>query len=174
VFTLAVENGWTATNPVTRAARPRRRRHRDADPDIQFLTLEELDAVLSVMPDSPVQPEPAPTRRGRRGPAPPPPMDVLGPVMRVLVFVAASSGLRQSELLGLRWRDLDWQARRIRVRNPLVHGEFSSDGKSDLSTRRSVPMTDEVHDGRRGLAPADRLWRARPARVGTSPSGHAA
>jgi integrase len=60
---------------------------------------------------------PAPTRRGRRGPAPPPPPDVLGPVMRVLILTAAITGLRQSELLGLRWRDVDWTAQRIRVRN---------------------------------------------------------
>jgi integrase len=50
------------------------------------------------------------------------------------------TGLRQSELLGLRWRDVDWSAQRIRVRNTFVRGEHSTDGKSDLSTRRSVPM----------------------------------
>ena len=57
-FTLAIENGWTTGNPVARAARPKRRRHRDADPDIQFLTLSELDAVLAVIPDDVVHGEP--------------------------------------------------------------------------------------------------------------------
>jgi integrase len=52
--------------------------------------------------------------------------------------------LRQSELLGLRWRDVDWVAQRIRVRNTFVRGEHSTDGKSDLSTRRSVPMADRL------------------------------
>jgi integrase len=85
---------------------------------------------------------PAPSRRGRRGPAPPPPPDVLGPVLRVLILLAAYTGLRQSELLGLRWRDIDWSAQRIRVRNTYVRGEHSADGKSDLSTRRSVPLAD--------------------------------
>jgi integrase len=46
------------------------------------------------------------------------------------------------ELLGLRWRDVDWAAQRIRVRNTFVRGEHSTYGKSDLSTRRSVPMAD--------------------------------
>ena len=40
-----------------------------------------------------------------------------------------------------RGRDVDWEAQRIRVRNPYVRGEFSSQGKSDLSTRRSVTGT---------------------------------
>jgi hypothetical protein len=38
---LAAERGWTQANPVVGAARPRRRRHGAANPDIQFLTLEE-------------------------------------------------------------------------------------------------------------------------------------
>jgi integrase len=87
---------------------------------------------------------PAPTRKGRKGPAPPPPPDVLGPVLRVVILAAAMSGLRQSELLGLRWRDVDWNAQRLRVRNAFVRGEHSSEGKSDLSTRRSVPMADRL------------------------------
>jgi integrase len=61
-------------------------------------------------------------------------------VLRVVILAAAMTGLRQSELLGLRWRDVDWGAQRIRVRNAYVRGEHSSEGKSDLSTRRSVPM----------------------------------
>ncbi len=61
-------------------------------------------------------------------------------MLRVLILTAAMSGLRQSELLGLRWRDVDWTAQRVRVRNTFVRGEHSGDGKSDLSTSRSVPM----------------------------------
>jgi integrase len=112
--------------------------------DLQFLTIEELEAVLRAIPDEVVVRVPEPTRRGRRGPAPPPPPDVLGPVLRVVVLAAAMTGLRQSELLGLRWRDVDWAAQRIRVRNTFVRGKHSTDGKSDLSTRRSVPMTDRL------------------------------
>jgi site-specific recombinase XerD len=50
VFELAIENGWCVANPVTRAARPRRRRG-DANPDLQFLTVAQLDAVLDAIPD---------------------------------------------------------------------------------------------------------------------------
>jgi integrase len=59
-----------------------------------------------------------------------------------VILAAATTGLRQSELLGLRWREVDYEAQRIRVRNAFVRGEHSSEGKSDLSTRRSVPMAD--------------------------------
>ena len=140
-FEQARRLGWTATNPARTAARPKRRRQGDADPNLSFLTLPELAAVLMAIPDHAVVRSPRPRRRGRAGAAPPPP-DVLGPVLRVIVLTAATTGLRQSELLGLRWRELDFDARRIRVRNAYVRGEHSSEGKSDLSTRRSVPMAD--------------------------------
>jgi integrase len=144
IFEHALDRGWARENPVRRATRPGRRRQGDVDPDLQFLSLDELEAVLRAIPDEVVIRAPAATRKGRRGPAPPPPPDVLGPVLRVLVLAAAMTGLRQSELLGLRWRDVDWTAQRIRVRNTFVRGEHSTEGKSDLSTRRSVPMADRL------------------------------
>jgi integrase len=144
VFEQALDQGLIRENPVRRATRPGRRSVGDANPDLQFLTVQELDAVLRAIPDETVLRAPAPSRRGRPGPAPPPPPDVLGPVLRVLVLAAAMTGLRQGELLGLRWRDVDWRAQRIRVRNTFVRGEHSAQGKSALSTRRSVPMTDRL------------------------------
>ncbi|MET0602015.1 MAG: site-specific integrase [Baekduia sp.] len=149
VFEHAIDKRWATENPVRRATRPKRRRAGDADPDLLFLSVSELHRVVGAIPDEVVLREPAPTRRGRRGPAPPPPPDVLGPVLRIIILVAALTGLRQSELLGLRWRDVDWQAQRIRVRNTFVRGEHSGEGKSDLSTRRSVPMADVVAEALR-------------------------
>jgi integrase len=80
-------------------------------------------------------------------------------VLRVLILAAAMTGLRQSELLGLRWRDIDWVAQRVRVRNTFVRGEHSSEGKSELSTSRSVPMADRV-------ARAVETWSRRTAYAG--------
>lgn len=54
------------------------------------------------------------------------------------------TGLRQSELLGLRWRDIDWTVQRLRVRSAYVRGLHSGDGESALSTRRSVPIADRL------------------------------
>jgi integrase len=126
VFALAIRNGWSAVNPVVDAARPKRRRAGDANPDLQFLTMRELDAVIATIPDLVVD------------------RDVFGPVLRVIILTAGTTGIRQSELLGMRWRDVDMAAQRIRVRNAWVRGEHSGEGKSDLSTRRSVPMSDRL------------------------------
>jgi integrase len=136
VFALAVKNGWATKNPVADAARPKRRREGDANPDLQFLTMPELDAVIGVIPDVVVD------------------RDATGPVLRVLILTAGTTGLRQSELLGLRWRDIDTRAHRVRVRNAWVRGEHSGEGKSDLSTRRSVPLSDR-------LVRALKTWRLR-------------
>jgi integrase len=52
------------------------------------------------------------------------------------------TGLRQGELLALRWRDVDWMASRLRVRRNFVRGEFGTP-KSRRSSR-SVPLADRV------------------------------
>ena len=61
---------------------------------------------------------------------------------RAMYLAAAMTGLRQGELLALRWKDVDWIAARIRVRRNYVRGEFGTP-KARRSTR-SVPMADEV------------------------------
>ncbi len=89
----AIERGWAGENPARRAARPGRRRQGDVNPDLQFLALDELEAVLRAIPDEVVIRAPAPARRGRSGPAPPPPQDILGPILRVVILAAAMTGL---------------------------------------------------------------------------------
>ncbi|HTQ69486.1 MAG TPA: site-specific integrase [Solirubrobacteraceae bacterium] len=59
------------------------------------------------------------------------------------------TGLRQGELLGLRWRDVDLEERRIRVVSPYVRGEFA-DPKSEGSGR-SVPLAVRVVEGLEAL-----------------------
>ena len=68
--------------------------------------------------------------------------DDLARVDRALYLTAAMTGLRQGELLGLRWRDVDWAAQKIRVVRPYVRGKFRSP-KSRTSSR-AVPMADRV------------------------------
>jgi integrase len=62
------------------------------------------------------------------------------------------TGLRQGELIALRWRDVDWPAARVRVRQNYVLGQFGTP-KSKRSTR-SVPMADQV------AGELDRLYQA--------------
>jgi integrase len=52
--------------------------------------------------------------------------------------MAAMTGLRQGELLAVRWRDLDSEAMKVRVRQAFVRGEFKSP-KSVRGTR-GVPL----------------------------------
>jgi integrase len=52
------------------------------------------------------------------------------------------TGLRQGELIGLRWRDVDFTGRKVRVVSPYVRGEFG-DPKS-TGSGRSVPMAERV------------------------------
>ncbi len=85
------------------------------DPDIRFLDDAELEALLRVVP-----------------------ADRIGGTDRVLYLAAAMTGLRQGELMALRWRDIDWSAARVRVRQNYVRGQFGTP-KSKRSTR-SVPL----------------------------------
>jgi integrase len=68
--------------------------------------------------------------------------DELGNVERVMYLAAATTGMRQGELIALRWRDVDWTARRIRVRRNYVRGEFGTP-KSKRSSR-AVPLIDRL------------------------------
>jgi integrase len=61
---------------------------------------------------------------------------------RALYVVAAMTGLRQGELIALRWQDVDRDARRIRVRRSHVLCEF--DTPKSRRSERSVPLSRRV------------------------------
>ena len=52
------------------------------------------------------------------------------------------TGMRQGELLALRWIDVDWTAHRVRVHRNFVRGRFGTP-KSKRSSR-SIPLADDV------------------------------
>jgi integrase len=114
-FAAAPRRGWATSNPCRGAELP-------AIPqcsEIRFLELDEVDALVAA-----AQP------------------GAYEAIDRALYRTAAMTGLRQGELIALRWRDVDWRAARIRVRQNYVRGEFGTP-KSRRSTR-SVPMADAV------------------------------
>ncbi|MHB8696008.1 MAG: tyrosine-type recombinase/integrase, partial [Solirubrobacteraceae bacterium] len=114
---FAIDEDWMAgENPVKRVEKPVRL---ETDPDVHFLETEEVEALLRAVPD-----------------------DDLGRVERVMYLTAAMTGMRQGELFALRWRDVDWSARRIRVRRNFVRGEYGTP-KSKRSSR-SVPLASRV------------------------------
>ena len=116
IFEYARREGWVDANPCTLVDKPRAD---DADPDIRFLEQEEVEALLRGVPN-----------------------DDLGRVERRMYLTAAMTGMRQGELLALRWRDIDWSARRVRIRRNFVRGEFGTP-KSKRSSR-SVPLADRL------------------------------
>jgi integrase len=108
---------WCQTNPVKLADRPRTRKN---ETRIQFLDQAELDKLLATnYPD-----------------------DAFGRIEPSIYLTAAMTGLRQGELIGLRWRDVDLSPRRARVVSPFVRGEFG-DPKSEGSGR-SIPLADRA------------------------------
>lgn len=116
LFAFSVRRGWATSNPVALVDRPKA--PRAAHRRVRFLQPAELEAVIRAVPD-----------------------DHLGAIERPLYLMAAMTGLRQGELIGLRWSDVDWVAARVRVAESYTRGAFASP-KSGRG--RSVPMADRL------------------------------
>jgi integrase len=97
--------------------------------EIRFLTVEEVEALAAAAVTGPYQ-----------------------QLDRAMYLTAAMTGLRQGELIALRWMDVDWTASRIRVRQNHVLGEF--DTPKSRRGSRSVPMSSRVG------GELDRLFKA--------------
>ena len=122
LFNFAERKGWATANPARLVELPAAQRNED----IRFLEPDEVEALANAAVVGEYQ-----------------------AIDRALYLTAAMTGLRQGELIALRWLDVDWTAARVRVRQNYVLGEFGTP-KSKRSTR-SVPMADAV--GGRARAP---------------------
>jgi integrase len=105
VFNYARRQRWCAENPCWGVRRPQIRPHQD----IRFLDKDELEAVLSTIN---VVEKP------------------FGAIDKAIILTAAMTGMRQGELLALRWRDVDWDANRIRVRRNYVRGYWGTPSRA--------------------------------------------
>ena len=112
VLAHAVKRGWLSRNAAAALDRPAKA---GSSADARFLTSEELGTLVAAVPD-----------------------DALGPTDRALYLTAALTGLRQGELVALRWRDIDWSAGVVRVRRSFTRGKFGTP-KSRRSSR-AVPI----------------------------------
>ena len=65
-------------------------------------------------------------------------LDVVNPLARLLIFTVATTGLRQSELFGLRWSDIDFDNGQINITRSVVYGVISR-CKTESSSK-PVPM----------------------------------
>lgn len=115
VLALAVTERLIERNPCDMARLPAVHQSQD----IRFLTAPELERVLAAPPrdeDDVTQAE----------------VD-WWPVLRLLVLTAAMTGMRLGELRALRWKDLDYGAMKVRVRQSYVRGQYGTP-----KTRKSV------------------------------------
>jgi integrase len=114
-FNMAVEEGLLVKNPCTGVRLPR-----PDDEEVEPLTPEQVDTFLSLV-DS--------LDRGRphRNAA--------------LYHIAIRCGLRQGELIGLRWKDVDLGRRELRVSSQLQRGERI---RPKRNARRALPLTSDL------------------------------
>ena len=80
---------------------------------------------------------------------------------RALWIAALGTGLRQGELLGLRWRDMDLDGRRLRVRHTLarVDGKLTLLEPKTERSRRTLVLPGVVVDALRGHATRQKMER---------------
>ena len=100
------------------------RRAKEAPGRTRYLTPEERDQLLNGL-DAKVEARDGRTWTLRHGP---------NPTLRLYILAALQTGARRSELLGLRWVDVDVKARMITFRN-------TKNGDA-----RTVPLTDTLRE----------------------------
>lgn len=115
-FVLAAKRRWIAASPLDAVDLPR---VHDQPAEIRYLSPVELSALVEAVPD-----------------------DKLGVTDRLLYTTAAWSGLRQGELLALRWSDVDYSCGLIRVRRSITRGRIGPP-KSRRGIR-TVPLSERL------------------------------
>jgi integrase len=138
LFELARRRKIVAANPCQLVDLPR---VDTGDGAIRFLDQSELEALLRA---SPTPGRPAVEHAWWR-------------VEHVMYLAAAMTGMRQGELLALRWSDIDWPAQKARVHASFVRGEFGSP-KSKRSVR-AIPLAARLVVELDGLH-RDSIWNA--------------
>ncbi len=117
VFNYSLRQRWCRENPCLGVRRPRIH----PSSDIRFLDKDELEALVEAIDVNRLP---------------------FGAIDRAIVLTAAMTGMRQGELLALRWLDVDWRAKRIRVRRNYVRGHMGT--PKSRSGERSVPLSTRV------------------------------
>ena len=106
--------------------------------------------------------------------------------LKAIVVSARNTGMRQGELIGLKWTDLDWEKRTLQVKRQVVryyNGSYAFSKPKSRNGNRTVMLGQQVIDVLR--AHQDKVWRMRkgaganwkefdlifPTRVGTPIQG---
>ena len=118
--------------------------HRALDQAVAWRLIERNPATGAVLPRrSRPEMRPLTTSEARRF------LDAArGHPLEALFTLALTSGMRQGELLGLRWRDVDWAARRLSVHHTLVrmHGRWWLGDPKTAKSERAVALTEPTID----------------------------
>jgi integrase len=139
LYALQPRRRWVPENPCDAIELPKRA----GDAQIHFLTVDEVESLAAAA---------VPGSHER--------------IDRALYLTAAMTGLRQGELIALRWSDVDWSAQRVRVRRSHVLGDF--DTPKSRRGSRSVPMTQRLAAELDALSRVTR-WQADDALVFAEP-----
>jgi site-specific recombinase XerD len=116
IFVYSEKKRWAQSNPVKSVGKPRTD---EDDVDVRFLDQDEVELLIAATPD-----------------------DDLGRLEAVLYLTAVMTGMRQGELIGLRWLDVDWPAQRIRRPSKLCSGRIWAaevQARKSCSTPRRSP-----------------------------------
>jgi len=78
-------------------------------------------------------------------------------------LVSLATGMRRGELLGLRWQDVDWEGRMLRVRQAVgvVRGRVGQKPLKNRSSRRDVLVAPQVITALREQRASQNEWRLR-------------
>jgi len=107
IMAYAVRHNYISVNPVRDAERPRSKGKISDQGKINVLNPEQINAFLS---------------------------KVTNQKYYVLFLTAIMTGARQGELLGLKWQDVDFQKKQLKIRRTFNHGRFF-EPKTKGSTR---------------------------------------
>ncbi len=119
VFNYSLRQRWCRENPCLGVRRPRIH----PSSDIRFLDKDELEALVEAIDVNRLP---------------------FGAIDRTIVLTAAMTGMRQGELLALRWLDVDWNAKRIRVRRNYVRGHMGTPKSRSANARCPSPVATEL------------------------------
>lgn len=128
VFTLAVRDGYIRTNPTDGVMAEIKKSHSWEKPNRHALTIEEQEAFIKYMSESDIYRHWLP-----------------------LFTVFLGTGCRVGEIIGLRWKDCNFEDRTISINHNLIYRQRESgECKMSITTPktsagvRTVPMLEEV------------------------------
>jgi integrase len=110
IFNYAVRHRYIDFNPLREAERPRSRGHEgeSQEKQMQVLTPAQVKSLLDQVKEQ---------------------------KYKMLFTLAAFTGMRQGELLGLKWEDIDWEAKQVHVQRTFTRRRFFAT-KTKTSNRR--------------------------------------